>query len=152
MSKNIFALLLFLAAFAQPGEAQLYQGRKLVEASLVADTTSIVAGKPFRLGLHLKIAPGWHVYWKNPGDSGIATEPGWDLPENFQVGSLQWPLPKRITEPGNIEVYAYKTETLLVAEVVPPQNMDGESVTFRAKPKWLVCEQICIPGAAELEL
>ncbi|MFM8230851.1 MAG: hypothetical protein ACKOAL_06480, partial [Chthoniobacterales bacterium] len=64
MTKNIFALLLFLAAFAQPGEAQLYQGRKLVEASLVADTTSIVPGKTFRLGLHLKIAPGWHVYWK----------------------------------------------------------------------------------------
>jgi DsbC/DsbD-like thiol-disulfide interchange protein len=150
--KNIFALLLFLAASAQPSEAQLYQGRKLVEASLVADTTSIVPGKPFRLGLHLKIAPGWHVYWKNPGDSGIATDPGWDLPESFKIGSLQWPLPRRITEPGNIEVYAYKNEMLLVAEVVPPQNLDGESITFRAKPKWLVCEQICIPGAAELEL
>ncbi len=149
---RILLLALFAVLAAPMAEAQLYQGRKLVEASLVADTTSIIPGKSFRLGLHLKVAPGWHVYWKNPGDSGIATEAGWDLPENFKIGSLQWPLPKRITEPGNIEVYAYKNETLLVAEVTAPQNLDGESITFRSKPKWLVCEQICIPGAAELEL
>ena len=150
--KKIFALLLLSAAFARPAEAQLYQGRKLVEASLIADTSTIVPGQPFRVGLHLKIAPGWHVYWQNPGDSGIATEAGWELPENFMAGSLQWPLPKRIAEPGNIEVYAYKDETLLIAEVTPPKSIDQKEIILRANPKWLVCEQICIPGAAELEL
>ena len=150
--KKIFALLLLSAAFARPAEAQLYQGRKLVEASLIADTSTIVPGQPFRVGLHLKIAPGWHVYWQNPGDSGIATEAGWELPENFMASSLQWPLPKRIAEPGNIEVYAYKDETLLIAEVTPPKSIDQKEIILRANPKWLVCEQICIPGAAELEL
>ena len=149
---HIMLLALFAVIAAPTAEAQLYQGRKLVEANLVADTSTIVPGKPFRIGLHLKIAPGWHVYWKNPGDSGIATEAGWDLPDGFSAGTLQWPLPKRIEEPGDIEVYAYKNETLLITEITPPQTFSAESVKLRAKPKWLVCEQICIPGAAEIEL
>lgn len=150
--KKFFVLLVFLAASALQADAQLFQGRQIVEASLVADTTAVVPGKPFRLGLHLKIAPGWHVYWKNPGDSGIATGTGWDLPEGFSAGPVQWPLPLRIEEPGDIDVYAYRNEVLLVAEVTPPEVFGSESVKLRAKPKWLVCEQICIPGSAQLEL
>jgi len=146
-------LVALLAVFAaQPAEAQLYQGQKLVEANLVADTSAIVPGKPFRLGLHLKITPGWHVYWQNPGDSGIATQAGWDLPDGFSAGTLQWPLPRRIAEPGDIDVYAYKNETLLIAEITPPEIFGAESVKLRARPSWLVCEQICIPGSTELEL
>lgn len=132
--------------------SQVYQGRRIVEADLVADTAAVVPGKSFRLGLHLKIAPGWHVYWQNPGDSGIPTEPGWNVPGDFRAGQTQWPLPLRLMEPGDIEVYAYKNETLLTIEVTPPARITGDHVTLRAEPEWLVCEEICIPGAAELEL
>ena len=141
-----------LCFFASTAGAQMYQGKRLVEAELVADTATIVPGQPFRVGLHLRMAPGWHIYWKNPGDSGIATAAGWNMPDNFAVCALQWPLPQRLVEPGDIEVYAYKDETLLVAEVTPPKTIAGKEITLRATPKWLVCEQICIPGAAELEL
>jgi thiol:disulfide interchange protein len=143
-------LLLWFVALS--ASAQVFEGRKLVETSLVADTSAVVPGQPFRLGLLLKIAPGWHIYWKNPGDSGIATEAGWELPESFLAGPLQWPLPRRLIEPGDIQVYAYKDEVLLVTEVTPPKSLSGKEVTLRANPKWLVCEQICIPGASELEL
>jgi thiol:disulfide interchange protein DsbD len=149
MARLTAVLLWFVAATAG---AQMYQGKRLAEADLVADTAAIVPGKPFRIGMHLRMAPGWHIYWKNPGDSGIATAPGWDLPETFTVSALDWPLPRRLVEPGNIEVYAYKDETLLIAEVTPPASIDQKEITLRANPKWLVCEQICIPGAAELEL
>lgn len=136
-----------------PGlHAQVYQGKKIVEASLVADTTAVVPGRPFHVGLHLRIAPDWHVYWKNPGDSGIATTPGWNFPENFKIGGLQWPLPLRLIEPGDIAVYAYRNEVLLIAEVTPPENLQGTEVRLRATPKWLVCHEICIPGAAEISL
>lgn len=150
--KKTFALLLFLAAFAQPGEAQLYQGRKLVEASLLADTSAIVPGKPFRLGLLLRMAPGWHTYWENPGDSGLATKFDPQLPEGFSAGPIAWPLPKRIVEPGDIQVYAYKGEVLLVREITPPAAIDAPEVAINAKSSWLVCEAICIPGKADLQL
>ncbi|MBU3665241.1 MAG: thiol:disulfide interchange protein [Chthoniobacterales bacterium] len=143
--------LLFLALLVSPLAAQTYQGKKLVEASLVADTTAIVPGRPFRLGLHLRMAPGWHTYWENPGDSGLATTFDLELPAGFEAGPVSWPLPQRLVEPGDIQVYAYRDEVLLVRTVTAPVT-EAREVEFRAKSTWLVCEAICIPGKAELNL
>ena len=141
-------LFLFLAGSLS---AQVYQGEKLVEASLLAETTAIIPGQPFRLGLHLRMAPGWHTYWKNAGDAGLPTTLDLELPAGFETTSMAWPLPHRIIEPGDIEVYAYKDETLLFVTITPPATATG-NVTIRAKSTWLVCEEVCIPGETDLEL
>ena len=98
------------------------------------------------------MAPGWHTYWQNPGDAGLATSVEWDLPAGFHAGDFAWPVPRRIIEPGDIEVFAYKGETLPVATITPPDKLDAGEITLRAKASWLVCETICIPGKADLEL
>lgn len=152
-ARNFLLLLPFLCAGLAC--AQVVDGKKLVEATLVADTTAIVPGQPFRVGLHLRMAPGWHTYWQNPGDAGLATTFDLELPGGFTAGPIEWPLPKRIVEPGDVEVYAYKGDVLLVRTVTPPAAMRAFSDTplaFRAKSTWLVCEAICIPGKAEVEL
>ena len=149
---RLLASLALLFAASQPLHAQIHGGRKLVEAALVADTTAIVPGQPFRLGLLLRMAPGWHTYWENPGDSGLPTTFDPKLPDKFAVGPVVWPLPKRIVEPGDIQVYAYKGEVLLVRTITPPAEIDAPEITIDAKSTWLVCEAICIPGKAEVQL
>jgi thiol:disulfide interchange protein/DsbC/DsbD-like thiol-disulfide interchange protein len=141
--------LLLLIASAQ---AQVYQGKTIVTASLVSDTSAIVPGKPFEVGVLLEMAPGWHTYWEYPGDAGLPTSIAWTLPDGFVAGPIQWPLPHRVIEPGDIEVYAYKDKVLLLTAIVPPTDITERTVTLRAKVDWLVCEQICIPGSADLEL
>lgn len=131
--------------------AQEFNGQQLVKASLIADTTAIVPGKPFRLGLHLRMAPGWHVYWQNPGDSGLDTEFKLDLPEGFTAEPITWPIPRRLVEPGDIQVYAYKDEVLLTITVTPPAGLSG-SVEIKARASWLVCEVSCIPGKEDLAI
>jgi len=49
----------------------------------VANVSAIAPGQPFMLGFKFTIAPGWHIYWKNPGDSGLPTEVKLNLPEGF---------------------------------------------------------------------
>jgi len=68
---SIAALAIF---FAQSAVAQTYQGKELVKASLVADTSAIIPGKPFSVGLLLRMAPDWHTYWKYSGDAGLPTD------------------------------------------------------------------------------
>ena len=152
-ARRLLAILLsaffLLTSFSS---AQLYQGQKLVEATLVADTTAIVPGQTFRLGLLLRMAPGWHTYWENPGDSGLATKFEPQLPPGFSAGPITWPLPKRIIEPGDIQVYAYKNEVLLVRTITTPATIDTAEINLLAKSTWLVCEAICIPGKADLQL
>ena len=145
-------ILSSLFLFSSPSSAQLHQGQKLVEATLLTDTTAIVPGQPFRLGLLLRMAPGWHTYWENPGDSGLPTTFDPQLPDGFTTGPIIWPLPQRIIEPGDIQVYAYQGEVLLVRTITPPATLAAPEITISAKSTWLVCEAICIPGKAETSL
>ncbi len=142
----LFCLLTVVA------HAQVFEGKTLVKASLVANATAIAPGQPFEVGVLLEMAPGWHTYWEYPGDAGLPTSIAWTLPDGFVAGPIQWPLPYRVVEPGNIEVYAYKDRVLLLTAIVAPAEIKEPTVTLRAKVDWLVCAEICIPGSADLEL
>jgi thiol:disulfide interchange protein/DsbC/DsbD-like thiol-disulfide interchange protein len=146
-----FAAVLLLAALC-PGRAQTYEGRELVQAKLLADVTAVVPGKPFTVGLLLRMVPNWHTYWKFPGDAGIPTEIKWKLPAIWKVGEIQWPIPLKLNEPGDIQIYGYHDEVLLLQEVTPPASVKDSTVQLAAAASWLVCEKICIPGSANLKL
>ena len=134
------------------GKSQTYQGRELVKAELMADTNAIVPGKAFTAGLLLRMAPGWHTYWKFSGDAGIPTELKWKLPPGWKVAELQWPIPLKTNDPGDIQTYGYQDEVLLMQEIIPPAKIDNSPLKLSAEASWLVCEKICIPGSASLQL
>jgi thiol:disulfide interchange protein/DsbC/DsbD-like thiol-disulfide interchange protein len=147
-------LAMFLLALggAIPSQAQVVNGRQLVKAQLVADTQQIQPGQKFRLGVSYTIEPNWHIYWKYPGDAGIPTQIDWQLPEGFKAGPLQWPLPNREKEPGELEVFDYNNEVLLFTEVEAPAQLPAGPIDLAAKSNWLVCEKECVPGDAQLSL
>src|SRR5213596_3334795 len=132
--------------------SQTYQGKQLVRAELLADTSAIVPGKPFTAGLFLRMAPGWHTYWKFSGDAGLPTEIKWKLPAGWKVGEIQWPIPLKTNDPGDIQTYGYQDEILLIQEITPPAKIDISPVKLSAQADWLVCEKICIPGSANVDL
>ncbi len=147
---SVLGWLLF--AVAPDGLAQTYQGKRLVRAELLADTNALVPGKPFTVGLLLQMAPGWHTYWKFSGDAGLPTELKWKLPPGWKTGEIQWPIPLKTIDPGDIETYGYENEVLLMQEITPPPNINTSSVKLIAEANWLVCEKICIPGGTTLQL
>jgi thiol:disulfide interchange protein DsbD len=138
--------------FSVPAKSQVFEGKQLVAASLVADTNAIVPGKPFTVGLLLRMVPGWHTYWKFSGDAGIPIELKWQLPSGWKVGELQWPIPLKFNDPGDIQTYGYHDEVLLMQEITPPASADGSTIKLTADANWLVCEKICVPGSATLQL
>src|SRR5437588_9870422 len=147
-----FLISICAVAFAHSVFAQNYQGKELVKASLLADTSAIVPGKPFNAGLLLRMAPGWHTYWKFSGDAGLPTEIKWNLPPGWKVGEIQWPIPLKTIDPGDIQTYGYQDELLLIQEIMPPTKIGISPVKLTAEANWLGGEKICIPGGANLEL
>src|SRR5437763_6294729 len=143
---------LSIFALAPQGKSQTYQGKQLVKAELLADTNAIVPGKPFTVGLLLRMAPGWHTYWKFSGDAGLPTEMKWKLPPGWKIGDIRWPIPLKTSDPGDIETYGYENAVLLMQEITPPAKIDASSANLSAEANWLVCEKICIPGGATLQL
>src|SRR6266511_6003346 len=149
----VYSLLCWLlVAVAPQALAQTYQGKQLVRAELLADTTAIVPGKSFTVGLLLLMAPAWHTYWKFSGDAGLPSELKWKLPSGWKIGEIQWPIPLKTIDPGDIQTYGYENEVLLMQEITPPTKLDSSSVKISADASWLVCERICIPGGATLQL
>jgi thiol:disulfide interchange protein len=150
---SVYSLLCWLlVAVAPHGLAQTYQGKQLVRSELLADTNAVVPGKSFTVGLLLRMAPGWHTYWKFSGDAGLPTELKWKLPPGWKIGDIQWPIPLKTIDPGDIETYGYENEVLLMQEITLPEKIDGSSANLSAEANWLVCEKICIPGSARLQL
>jgi len=123
-----------------------------VAARLAAEAGSIVPGGTLWVDLHLEIAPGWHIYWRNPGDAGLPTEIAWNLPAGFSAGEIAWPAPERFVV-GTIGNYGYHGAADLLVPIAAPAVLkpDG-TVHIAANANWLVCSDICIPGEAKLAL
>lgn len=123
-----------------------------VEAELVSEVQSIRPGMPFWAAVRLKMHPSWHTYWKNPGDSGLATSVEWTLPEGFRAGPLVWPYPEKILT-ASLVTYAYEHEVFLLTEIQPsPEIAAGTLADLHVTAAWLACRIECVPGKAELEL
>ena len=122
------------------------------EARLIAETTALLRSGDSSVALMLTPEAGWHTYWSNPGDSGLATKLEWTLPEGVSASAIQWPAPHPALL-GELTNYGYDGETLhLVTISVPADWPANQALTLKARAKWLVCKDVCIPGSAELAL
>ena len=140
-------LALFGASTAMAARSTPVATERLT-ATLISETDALAPGQPFRLGLHLRMAPGWHTYWRNPGDAGAPPELVFALPEGGTAGDPSWPVPSRKAE-GPLLTYAYEGEVTLPVAVTLQR---GGQITLTAS--WLVCERICVPeeGVFTLDL
>ncbi|MDP4003189.1 protein-disulfide reductase DsbD [Methylobacterium sp. NEAU K] len=157
MIRRLAFLVMALAASLSAASAQgLQQGFRtppdLVRSSLLAEPAAVAGAQPFTLAVRMQVKPGWHVYWRNPGDSGLPPEVTWTLPAGFNAGAIRWPAPKRIPI-ATLMNYGYEGEVTLLVPVTPPPSLDpADPVRIRAKLTYLVCETECVPGSADLAL
>ena len=123
-----------------------------VQVQLISEVENIQPGEPFWVALHFKIREGWHIYWRNPGDSGMSATIDWKLPNGFSAGDIVWPYPKRFPI-GPLVNFGYEDEVTLPIEVTPPANLaTNNPVELIANTDWLVCQVECIPEKATLNL
>jgi thiol:disulfide interchange protein len=121
-----------------------------VQAELVAEHVALTPGSNW-VALRLAPEPGWHTYWREPGDTGLPTTIAWTLPQGFAAGAIQWPQPETFRL-GEETTYGYSRETLHLVQVDVPAAAAGRDATLAALATWLVCNDTCIPGKAQLEL
>ena len=145
-------LLMLVISFAQASEPGASVRTDQVNLTLEASQQAVVPGAPFWLGLRFDLMPKWHVYWRNPGDSGEAPRVNWTLPAGWEAGEIQWPVPERIPV-GPLVNYGYEnTVTLLVPVDVPSDFRTTEPVPVQADVSWLVCKVECIPQEGRVSL
>lgn len=156
-----FCMCFFLAPFYLHSSESLLPQKAAVEQAtsnepvvvkLISDDLSIQPGRPFLVGVDLKMADGWDTYWLNPGDAGFPTKITWHLPEGFKASNIQWPYPERFISQSLVG-YGYTEHVLLLTEITPPENLDlSKPVILNADVSWLACKEQCVPGNAKVSL
>lgn len=142
-----------LAALAVPATAAQGQadheldGEALVRTSVVAGVDAVGPDDRFELAIRFRMEPGWHIYWRNAGGSGMPTEIDLTLPEGFGRGETLWPVPKVF--PGSEPSYGYDGEVVLLIPITAPATLAGDSVPITVDLSWLVCRKSCLFGARE---
>ncbi|PWR18499.1 protein-disulfide reductase DsbD family protein [Zavarzinia aquatilis] len=119
-------------------------------AELIAEGPA-VPGRTLSVALKLVARPGWHTYWVNPGDTGLATTIVWTVPQGVSAGAIAWPRPEAIPV-GPFMNYGFEGETWLLTDIAVPEGFAGGTLELRARADWLICAEICVPEGADLSL
>ena len=152
-----FLLALVLLAIALPARAQTDRdcldqgGSPCSDAALVTDQDAAEPGTAFDLALRIEIEPEWHVYWENPGDSGLPVTVDWTLPEGVRAGPLQNPYPERLDIAG-LTSYAFEDEASLIARVAVPEDYAADELVISGDATWLVCADVCLTAEQEVSI
>jgi thiol:disulfide interchange protein DsbD len=133
-----FCLVAFTASAAHT------QARLILSASTARPGDTVLAG------VDLKMEPGWHTYWKNPGAAGMATKIEWQLPPGVTAGEIQWPLPEKLP-PAEVTTYGYDNEVVLLVPLKLAADLKPGPLDLKAKVSWLECKEACIPGSGSVE-
>ena len=138
--------------FAQAALAQAVVTTEQVRAELVAHAPQgVEAGQPVWLGLQIEHQPGWHTYWKNPGDSGLPTTLTWQLPAGVTAGDIAWPTPTKLPV-GPLMNYGYKGKLLLPVPAAVTSEFGAKALEIKLSAQWLVCKDVCIPQQGDFTL
>ena len=149
---TFYALTLLLnSAWAQTTPSAVVTTPQVRAELMAYAPQGLQAGQPLWVGLQLKHQPGWHTYWQNPGDSGLATQLNWQFPPGMKALELLWPTPRMIPV-GNMVNHGFEDTVLLAVPVQFSKSYQADNNEIRLQADWLVCKQECIPQSGQFVL
>lgn len=150
---RVVVLLVLLAAFGAPLHAATDQAdAPHVHVQLLAPGENLYQNETQNDGgLLFKMEPGWHIYWKNPGDAGEPPVANWTLPKGISASALEFPAPKRLPL-GPLMDFGYENEVLFPFKFTVSNAAKAGPAVLHVHVSWLVCRATCIPGKADLEV
>jgi DsbC/DsbD-like thiol-disulfide interchange protein len=147
---GLCATLLIAAGPATAAEdASRWDGDARSAVRLIAGSSPAGTTAPLRAGIEIRLKPGWHTYWRYPGDAGVPPRFDFGGSQNVKAVEVLWPAPRRIPEEGLVAI-GYTGDVTLPLAIVP-QNMK-KPVVLRLKLDYAVCEKLCVPAEGKSEL
>lgn len=121
-----------------------------VRATLHVDHSSLQPGKSTWAAVELQVDPSWHVYWKNPGDTGVAPSIQWDLPTGITASDIYWPYPETESTPIGISHF-YQDKVQLLVKLNAAKDFQPQTLSIKGTVDWLACsEEQCLPGESTI--
>ena len=146
-------LLLLFCAFAGTSAQAQFKQPNHIASRLVAESSAPAPGSEVTLAIVMTPDPGWHGYWKNPGDAGVETRADWRLPDGVEAGPLRYPVPHTLLISGLMN-YVYEGRyAQLVTLRLPKGLAKGTKLPIAAHLQYLACtDRICVPEETNVAL
>lgn len=136
-----------LSAAAGKGSRTMTNARGTVE--LIAAWGAAAGGGDVWVALRFQLTPGWHIYWRNPGDSGGPPVVRWQLPPGVTVSEFEWPVPSRIPL-GPLVNFGYEESIVLPAKVTFAPGAATGPLQIGGFVRWLICKDVCVSDETTL--
>ena len=101
-------------------------------------------------GIAFQLQPGWKTYWRSPGDSGVPPRFDFSKSENIEAVTVLWPAPVKFDDGAGGSSMGYHDQVVLPLRIVA-KNTD-KPVTLRAAVNYAICDKLCVPVEADVEL
>jgi len=145
---SLFFILLFTASSSLLSDSFFKASDSTIE--IISESKTMSIGDELLLGLKFQLNPGWHTYWKNPGDAGEGALVTWNLPKGFKASEILWPGPETIpVEP--LMTFGYEDQITLLT-TISASNTAIFPAILKVQVSWYTCKDICVPQEANLEL
>ena len=106
--------------------------------------------EPLDAGLEFRFAPGWHGYWRTPGDAGVPPAVDWGGMPDLDGVDVAWPAPSRLVVSG-LQNAVYEGIVLLPLRL-SFKGSAGGATALRAAVDYAACSNVCVPYHADLAL
>src|SRR5487761_87647 len=147
------AALALLVTFTMPARAEPAASAWFTtdqgKVRLIAARAALAGQETQTLGLEFRMAPGWHIYWRSPGDAGYPPRLDWAGSANLAHADMLWPAPQRFSVLG-LETMGYSDAVVLpiAVRVADP----AKPLDLTAHLDYLTCSEICVPYQTVLHL
>ena len=145
-----FAATIFAALFAIEARAQDASPWQQDSHSAVRLLAGSRSGAVLLGGIAIQLHPGWKTYWRTPGDSGVPPRFDFSKSDNVEAVTVLWPAPTKFDDGAGGNSLGYHDQVVLPLRIVA-KNAD-KPVTLRADINYAVCEKLCIPVEANVQL
>ncbi len=143
----VIAIIAFQGGAAIAADASPWDGDARSAVRLIAGSRT--GAGDVRAGVEIKLKPGWHTYWRYPGDAGVPPRFDFSGSQNLKSIAVRWPAPRRLPEDG-LTTIGYDRDAILPLAIVPEDP--AKPVRLQLKLDYAVCEKLCVPAEAKAEI
>jgi DsbC/DsbD-like thiol-disulfide interchange protein len=145
LAATILSCALAIDARAQDASPWQRDGHSAVRLLAGSRSGAVLLG-----GIAFQLQPGWKTYWRTPGDSGVPPRFDFSKSDNIEAVTVLWPAPTKFDDGAGGVSLGYHDQIVLPLRIVPKSA--DKPVTLRAEVNYAVCEKLCIPVQANVEL
>ena len=152
MQKILYSLILLSLFFTvNRSSSEEYNTFKMdmVDVKFISSISKI-DNSDILIGLEFKLEPGWKIYWRQPGDSGLPPELDFSSSKNLSSYEIKWPYPIKELEAANILTNIYKDNVIIPLKISVIDK--SKTLYLDAALSFQVCKDICIPLETSLFL